>query len=464
MTLLSQHKNTKSFFEMKKVCVIGAGPCGMNVLAELKKVPGVELVCYEKQDLPGGLWNYSWMTGVDSHGEPQHCGMYRDMCTNTPKECVELPEYTFQEHFGKPLPSFPPRAVLLDYLRGYWKSIGVPEDAIETGNSVREVEYCEESKKFNVKSVDLKSRNVVSKRFDYVVVATGHYSTPNTPSFEGFDTFPGRILHAHDFRSADEFKNRRVLVVGSSWSANDIALQCHKCKAKSVAFSSRSPLMPFKWPESFKKFPLLAKVNGSNCVFTDDSSAEFDAIVLCTGYKYNFPFMPESMRLKSDNLFYPPNLYRGLQWMPGSGEGKRDCGGRLFYMGMQNQAYTFTMFMVQSKWVAGCVAGKIPMPRREDREREVGEWFAHNADLVDAHTVMTSQTKYLQTLAADVGYRGNFDGYHFFMDLMEHKAESMVTYRDKCHTSLHSGLTATPPKTPWMEFFDYSVKGFCDNC
>ena len=52
---------------MMKVCVIGAGPCGINALAELKKVPDVELVYYEKQDLPGGLWNYSWMTGVDGH-------------------------------------------------------------------------------------------------------------------------------------------------------------------------------------------------------------------------------------------------------------------------------------------------------------------------------------------------------------------------------------------------------------
>ena len=67
MTLLSQRKSTKSFPEMMKVCVIGAGPCGINALAELKKVPDVELVYYEKQDLPGGLWNYSWMTGVDGH-------------------------------------------------------------------------------------------------------------------------------------------------------------------------------------------------------------------------------------------------------------------------------------------------------------------------------------------------------------------------------------------------------------
>ena len=448
---------------MKKVCVIGAGPCGMNLLAELNKIPDVEAVCYEKQDEPGGLWNYSWMTGVDGYGEPQHCSMYMDMCTNTPKECVELPQYTFIKHFGKPLSSFPPRAVLLDYLQGYWKSIGVPIDTIKVNHSVREVEYCEDNKKFNVKSVNLKTKDNILNSFDYVVVATGHYSTPNTPNFEGLDSFPGRILHSHDFRSAEEFKNRRVLVVGSSWSANDIALQCHKCGAKSVAFSSRNPLMPFKWPESFVKFPLLAQVKGKRCNFTDTSSEEFDVIILCTGYKYSFPFMSENIRLKSENLFYPPNLYRGLQWF-GMDKEKQNCDGKLFYMGMQNQAYTFTMFMIQSKWVAKNIAGKLNSPKTEDCESEIKDWSAHNAELVDAHTVMTSQTKYLQTLAADVGYEGNLDGYHFFMELMEHKAESMIAYRDRCHTSLYSGLTATPPKTPWFNFFDYSIKGFCDNC
>ena len=38
------------------------------------------------------------------------------------------------------------------------------------------------------------------ERFDYVVVASGHYSVPNVPSFPGIDRFPGRVLHSHDFR------------------------------------------------------------------------------------------------------------------------------------------------------------------------------------------------------------------------------------------------------------------------
>ena len=37
-----------------------------------------------------------------------------------------------------------------------------------------------------------------TKTFDYVVVATGHYSWPDNPTFEGEETFPGKVMHAHE--------------------------------------------------------------------------------------------------------------------------------------------------------------------------------------------------------------------------------------------------------------------------
>ena len=33
-----------------------------------------------------------------------------------------------------------------------------------------------------------------------LVVATGHFSVPYIPEYEGMKSFPGRILHSHDFR------------------------------------------------------------------------------------------------------------------------------------------------------------------------------------------------------------------------------------------------------------------------
>lgn len=47
-------------------------------------------------------------------------------------------------------------------------------------------------------------------------------------------SFFGRVMHAHDFRDAREFSGKRVLIVGSRKSAEDIAIQCVKFGCKSV--------------------------------------------------------------------------------------------------------------------------------------------------------------------------------------------------------------------------------------
>ncbi len=44
--------------------------------------------------------------------------MYKFLWSNAPKECLELPDYTFQDHYGKGIGSYPPREVLFDYLKG----------------------------------------------------------------------------------------------------------------------------------------------------------------------------------------------------------------------------------------------------------------------------------------------------------------------------------------------------------
>ena len=45
--------------------------------------------------------------------------MYRNLWSNSPKEgSLEYPDYTYEEHFGKELPSHIPRTLLRDYLEG----------------------------------------------------------------------------------------------------------------------------------------------------------------------------------------------------------------------------------------------------------------------------------------------------------------------------------------------------------
>jgi trimethylamine monooxygenase len=116
-----------------RVAIIGAGPSGLAALrafesARRKGAEIPEVICYEKQSDYGGLWNYTWRTGLDEFGEPVHGGMYRYLWSNGPKECLEFADYSFEEHFGRPIPSYPPRAVLHDYIKGRIEKSGAMGD------------------------------------------------------------------------------------------------------------------------------------------------------------------------------------------------------------------------------------------------------------------------------------------------------------------------------------------------
>ena len=198
-------------YQQKRVCIIGAGPSGMSQMiafmkakADGEQIP--EVVCYEKQSSPGGLWNYTWRTGLDGHGEPVHGSMYRQLFSNAPKECLELPDYTFEDHYGKATGSYPPRESLHNYILTRFKQYKC-EEWIKTDTSVKSVIFDDTTSKFTVKSRYLKDDTDVIEEFDYVVVACGHFSTPDMPSVEGFNDFKGRIVHAHDVRNAQEFKD-----------------------------------------------------------------------------------------------------------------------------------------------------------------------------------------------------------------------------------------------------------------
>lgn len=296
----------------QRVAVIGAGPSGTACLrafqsAAQKGSAIPEVVCFEKQADWGGLWNYTWRTGIDEYGEPVHGSMYRYLWSNGPKEALEFADYTFDEHFGRGIGSYPPREVLFDYIKGRVEKAGV-RSWVRFRTPVRWVEFDESTKKFKVSSHDLVSNTQRTEEFDHVICCSGHFSTPNTPYFPGAERYAGRLLHAHDFRDAEQFKNQDILIVGSSYSAEDIGSQCWKYGAKSITASYRTNPMSFHFPENWETKPLLERIEGKTCFFKDGSSKEMDAIILCTGYLHHFPFLSEGLRLITDNRLWTKNL------------------------------------------------------------------------------------------------------------------------------------------------------------
>ncbi len=441
----------------KRVAVIGAGPSGLAQLRAFQaaKAGGAEVpevVCYEKQADWGGLWNYTWRTGLDEYGEPVHCSMYRYLWSNGPKEGLEFADYSFEEHFGKQIASYPPREVLFDYIEGRVKKAGV-RDAIRFRTTVRWVDYDDATGLFSVSAHDLVNDVETTENFDHVVVATGHFSTPNVPHFDGLDRFNGRVMHAHDFRDAVEFKDKNILIIGTSYSAEDIGSQCWKYGCKSVTVSHRTAAMGYDWPDNWKEVPLLQKVVGNTCTFKDGSTADVDAIILCTGYLHYFPFMASELRLRTANRLAAADLYKGVMWVNNP---------KLFYLGMQDQWYTFNMFDAQAWYVRDVIMGRIQAPDREARAADVVDREAREDALEDDYAAIRYQGDYVRELIADTDYPSfDVDGANdAFFQWKKHKKQNIMAFRDNGYKSVMTGTMAPNHHTPWVDAMDDSMESY----
>ncbi len=442
---------------MTRVAVIGAGPCGLAQLHSFASDSGAgspsapEVVCYEKQSDWGGLWNYDWRTGLDEHGEPCHASMYRYLWSNGPKECLEFADYGFEEHFGKPIASFPPREVLYDYIIGRAERSGF-RDQIRFNHPVRRVGRSADGSGFTVTAHDLANDVDTSEDFDHVVVSTGHFSIPNMPHYPGYETFGGTLIHAHDFRDAVQFADRDVLVIGSSYSAEDVASQCWKYGARSVVCTSRRG-MGFDWPEGITERPILTHVDGRTVHFTDGSTAEVDAIISCTGYLHHFPFMDDELRLVTANRLATSMLYRGVVFQPEN---------RILYLGMQDQWYTFNMFDAQAWYARDVILGRIELPGADEQARWIEERQAEEDALADDYACIDFQGAYTQDLVDQTDYP-DFNTplvNQMFYDWKKHKKQSIIGYRDHGHTSPLTGTVAPIHHTRWEDALDDSLESY----
>ncbi len=210
--------------------------------------------------------------GIEEDGLEAHSGQYHALISNGPKEGLELPDYPFKKNDPEltGYPSFPDQKYMLKYLGEYADKYGLRKN-IRFQTWVEHVSYDEVSKKFTVQYKNLTdaSKSVVEEKFDYVIVATGHFNFPNFVTYPGQETFPGLVIHSKYFMDARRYKGKRVLVVGSSYSAEDIAVQSFREGAKHVTLSYRTKAPNFKFPEGMDERPLLTKIEGSHVRLDD---------------------------------------------------------------------------------------------------------------------------------------------------------------------------------------------------
>ncbi|XP_042142251.1 dimethylaniline monooxygenase [N-oxide-forming] 2-like [Ixodes scapularis] len=130
----------------------------------------------------------------------------------------------------KEAPNFMHHTKMLAYIRSYADHFGIT-GKVRLRHEVLRVTQAEDYDSTGRWDVLIKDRNgdvECRETFDAVLVALGHYRFANVPTFKGQEKFEGRIVHTHSLKVPDQFKDRRVAVVGIGNSGVDAAVDaCH---------------------------------------------------------------------------------------------------------------------------------------------------------------------------------------------------------------------------------------------
>jgi len=428
---------------VKDVLIIGAGPSGMAQCNAFAGAKDFNVRCFEMNSEPGGLWTWSDEVG-DCHGS-----MYRYHQTNGLNEFLEFENYSFLEHFGHLITSYPPRSIMLDYLQGWIKKMG-GDKFITVNRKVLSVTYNDSTAKFKVISRDTKTASRFLDFFDNVVVCSGHFSVPNyPPPMKGIEDFGGFRIHAHSFRDAQEYKGKHLMMVGNGYSGEDISMQCVKFGAASATVVYRTASMGhnFKdWPITEKKLPTHYDGKTDEFKFADGSSVKVDGIIYCTGYRHHFPFLSGDLQLVTRNTLVPSVLWKGIV---------HPNNPKLTFIGMPDQYYTFTMFFTQAQFVRGFYEGKVKIPTKSEMLADTAKWqekehIAHKSgDHAEHHRLQLAHTN---EAAAMVGAKLRDDG-DLLCQWQADRHRDILKYRDCVAKSKVDGTTSLVYCVPWTQMF-----------
>ena len=177
------------------IVVIGAGQAGLSAAFYLKREglePGKGFVLLDDEFGPGGAWQHRWdsLTLSNVNGINDLPGMaFADAVNMKDKELqanVAIPKYYEQYENAFELPVIRP---------------------------IRVSEVTERNMRFIIRTngVQFSARGLIN--------ATGTWKTPNCPRYPGWERFQGRQLHTGEYKNAEEFVGKHVIIVGGGISA-----------------------------------------------------------------------------------------------------------------------------------------------------------------------------------------------------------------------------------------------------
>lgn len=198
--------------EVKRVCVVGGGPAGLS-LARTFLRHGIPFDIYERHSDVGGLWDQS------NPGSP----VYDSAHFISSKTQSHYHDFPMPDDY----PDYPSNRQIHAYMKLFADEYGLREH-VHFNTSVEKTALHPDG----TWTVTLSTGE--TKNYGSLVCANGTNWHPAMPDYPG--TFTGEMRHAVTFRSMDEFRGKRVLVIGAGNSGCDIA--CDAAKGADAAFIS----------------------------------------------------------------------------------------------------------------------------------------------------------------------------------------------------------------------------------
>ena len=192
---------------MTTAAIIGAGAAGLAAGKALTD-RGVDVDWFEKSSMVGGLWQID-----NDNGESP---AYDSLHLNSSRPLTQYPSYPMPADW----PDYPNHRLMAQYFDGFADHFDLRR-RVTFNTTVTRVEPLPDGG-WEVTS------DAGVRRYGHVLVANGHHSVPKIPTFPG--SFTGTSMHAHEYRNAEIFRGKRVLVIGVGNSGMDIA-----CDASRVA-------------------------------------------------------------------------------------------------------------------------------------------------------------------------------------------------------------------------------------
>lgn len=315
--------------------IIGAGPMGLCTARQLKR-QGIDFVGFELHSDVGGLWD------IDN----PHSTMYQSAHLISSKGTTEFSEFPMRAEVAP----YPHHSEMRRYFRDYARQFRL-YDHYQLDTRVVQLQRLDQGWKL----ISERNGERHEWRFDGVLIANGTLHTPNLPQLPG--DFSGELLHSSTYKSADLFAGKRVLVVGCGNSACDIAVDAvHRAVSVDLSVRRGYHFLPkfilgkptdtfggaIKLPRRLKQWvdgllvrALVGKpsqyglpdpdyrlyeshpvmnslvlhhighgdirprgditaVNGQRVTFANGEQADYDLILMATGYKLDYPFIARS--------------------------------------------------------------------------------------------------------------------------------------------------------------------------